>query len=196
MQISVYLFLAILLLLAAYVVFRRLVRRDYSQKGHLTRLSSFLQLLIFVALMSFPYLYNPPEWPWFWRLGEPFGSKFKIIGLIIIAMGFIVAFGTMFWFGIRKAFGFKVTEIVRSGPYKLSRNPQILGGYLLVIGVAVQYPSWYSFGWIILYGLVGHMMIITEEEHLKAHYGETYERYCEEVPRYLVEIVRRKRVPD
>jgi protein-S-isoprenylcysteine O-methyltransferase Ste14 len=40
------------------------------------------------------------------------------------------------------------------------------------------------------------MMIITEEEHLKAQYGEVYERYCEEVPRYIVKIERLKRVPD
>lgn len=196
MEISLYLLLAILLLLTAYVVFRRIVRRDYLQKGHLTKASSFLQLMIFAGLISFPYLYNPPEWPWFWRLGEPLYSKYKVIGFILILMGFIIAFGTMFWFGIRRAIGFEVAEIVRRGPYRLSRNPQILGGYLLFIGVAVQYPSWYSLGWIILYGLIGHMMISTEEEHLREQYGETYERYCEEVPRYIVKLGRHKRVPN
>jgi protein-S-isoprenylcysteine O-methyltransferase Ste14 len=32
---------------------------------------------------------------------------------------------------------------------------------------------------------VGHLMVMTEEEHLREVYGEEYERYCERVPRYL-----------
>ena len=99
--------------------------------------------------------------------------------------GFVVAFGTMAWFGLRRAFGVQASGLVQSGPYRLSRNPQILGGYLLVLGVALQSPSLYSLGWIILYGIIGHMMIVTEEEYLAREYGTAYERYAEEVPRYL-----------
>jgi len=29
-------------------------------------------------------------------------------------------------------------------------------------------------------------MVITEEEHLFRNYGEEYEKYCLEVPRYLI----------
>jgi hypothetical protein len=49
------------LLMAAYIVFRKLVRRDYLIKGRLTWLSSLLHLLIFAALMCTPYLYIPPR---------------------------------------------------------------------------------------------------------------------------------------
>jgi protein-S-isoprenylcysteine O-methyltransferase Ste14 len=110
---------------------------------------------------------------------------YQLIGLILIGLGFIVAFGTMAWFGIGKAFGLKVEGITRQGPYKISRNPQILGGYLLVIGTAVQRPSLYALGWLLMYALIAHWMIITEEEHLSRLFGEEYQRYCSQVPRYL-----------
>ena len=91
----------------------------------------------------------------------------------------------MAWFGRGKAFGLKIEGITSQGPYKVSRNPQILGGYLLVIGTAVQRPSLYALGWVLMYALIAHWMIITEEEHLSRQFGEEYQRYCSEVPRYL-----------
>ena len=180
-----YLFYASLLLLSAYVVFRKRVRRDYLEQGRLTPLSSFLQLLVFVGLMCFPYLYNPPGWDRFWKVALTTDPWNRVIGLVLIIAGFVVAFGTMGWFGLRRAFGIQASGLVQSGPYHFSRNPQILGGYLLVLGVALQWPSWYSLGWIFLYAIIGHMMIVTEEEYLKREYGTAYDRYVEEVPRYL-----------
>jgi protein-S-isoprenylcysteine O-methyltransferase Ste14 len=56
---------------------------------------------------------------------------------------------------------------------------------LVVIGVVVLWPSWYALGWVVLYGIVVHLMVLTEEEHLRAVHGEEYERYCSRVPRYL-----------
>lgn len=180
-----YLSFAALVLFAAFIVFRRIVRRDYLVKGRLTWLSSLLQVLVFAAWMCIPYLYNPPEWPWFWNLVGTLGSWHIFMGFFLIVLGFVVAFGTMFWFGMRRAFGIQTQGLVQIGPYHYSRNPQILGGYLLVIGVLLQWPSLYSIGWTILYAMIGHMMIVTEEEYLKKEYGEAYDRYCEVVPRYV-----------
>lgn len=173
-----------LLLGSAYVVFRLIVRRDYRLRGHLTWLSSSLQLVIFTGLMSLPYLFNPPEWIWFWRKGLTNPQQYTL-GMVIIIFGFIVAFGTMAWFGVRRAFGFEAQGLITTGPYRMTRNPQILGGYLLLLGVSVQYPSWFAAAWIVLYGLIGHWMILTEEEHLRAIFVGEYSDYCEKTPRYL-----------
>jgi protein-S-isoprenylcysteine O-methyltransferase Ste14 len=177
---------AFLLLAFAYVVFRRIVRRDYLERGKLSLIASILQLLVFCGFFSFPYLFNPPEWPYFWRLDSFETHYSQLIGLSIICLGFLVAFGTMAWFGIGKAFGLNVDVLIRQGPYKISRNPQILGGYFLVIGTAIQRLSLYSSGWVILYAVISYWMIITEEEHLSRVYGEEYEKYCFEIPRYLI----------
>ncbi len=187
-HLAVYLILALLLLITTYLVFRRLIQRDYLQRGHLTGLSSFLQLLMFAGVMSFSYLFNPPEWVCFWLLAGPTDSLLQIVGLTIILLGFVIAFGTMAWFGMRRAFGFEAQGLIQTGPYRITRNPQILGGYLLVIGTTVQWPSWYGLGWIALYGIIGHWMVITEEAHLRAILGVEYERYCNQTPRYLLSL--------
>ncbi|MFZ5518047.1 MAG: methyltransferase family protein [Candidatus Zhuqueibacterota bacterium] len=187
-HLAVYLILALLLLITAYLVFRRLIQQDYLHRGHLTWSSSFLQLLMFAGVLSFPYLFNPPEWPWFWRLTGSTDWRLRILGLVIILFGFVMAFGTMAWFGMRRAFGFEAQGLIHTGPYRITRNPQILGGYLLVIGTTVQWPSWYGLGWIALYGIIGHWMVITEEEHLRAKLGEEYERYYNQTPRYLLSL--------
>lgn len=185
MDMAVYLIFALLLLIFAYVVFRRFVRRDYQVRGRLSPLSSLAQLLVFLGYFCFPYLYNPSEWSYFWRLSVSSTPILQLGGLILIILGFVAAFGTMVWFGIGKAFGVKVEGITTEGPYRISRNPQVLGGYLLVLGAFIQWPSMYALGWVLMYALIMHWMVITEEEHLLRVFGEAYEGYCLEVPRYL-----------
>ena len=134
--------------------------------------SLFLLLLIFVhTVVSY--------------LDETTSSLFIQMVRFLSALGFVVAFGTMFWFGLRRAFGRQTAGLIQSGPYRWSRNPQILGGYLLVIGTVVQRPSFYALGWVLLYGIIAQMMIVTEEEYLQIQYGEAYDQYCAHVPRYL-----------
>jgi protein-S-isoprenylcysteine O-methyltransferase Ste14 len=180
----------LLLVLAAFLVFRVLVRRDYGRRGRLTPVSSALELLIWALFVSFPYLYNPPEWVWFWRPGVPVSPPLRLVGLICTAAGLLLAFGVMVWFGLRRAFGLQVSELVHSGPYRLTRNPQLVGGALLVVGTVILWPSWYAAGWAVLYGVIGHLMVLSEEEHLRAVYGDAYDSYCARVPRYVGRVAR------
>lgn len=185
MVLVVYLISALLLLVAAFVIFRIFVRRDYRQKDRLSWFASFLEFLIWGLYMSFPYVYNPPEWVCFWSPRVPVSTLLRIIGLVCIISGLVLAFITMFWFGLRRAFGLEVNELIRAGPYRITRNPQIVGGFLLVVGSVVLWPSWYATGWVILYLAISHLMITTEEEHLHRVYRETYSQYCQQTPRYL-----------
>lgn len=185
MVLGLYLLSALVLAVVAFLVFRVLVRRDYRQSNRLTPLTGYSELLVWGLYMGFPYLYNPPEWISFWSNDVPVSAPVRIAGLVVIALGFLSAFGTMFWFGLRRAMGQEVNRLVQSGPYRVTRNPQIVGGSLLVIGIALLWPSWYAVGWIALYGMVAHLMVITEEEHLYQVFGEEYAQYCKRVPRYL-----------
>ena len=42
-----------------------------------------------------------------------------------------------------------------------------------------------ALAWALLYPILIHTMIITEEEHLLNTHGETYAEFCRKVPRYL-----------
>jgi protein-S-isoprenylcysteine O-methyltransferase Ste14 len=192
---AVYLALALLLLAFSFAVFRLVVRRDYRDLGRLRSRASLLQLLVFGAYFAFPYLFNPPEWPWFWMLNGSSSLAWQIAGLALICIGFLIAVATMAWFGIRRALGVHLVGLITRGPYKISRNPQILGGYLLVLGTALQRPSVYSVGWALMFAVIGHWMVVVEEEHLAATYGQQYQAYCRDVPRYLFNLGRRSRSP-
>jgi protein-S-isoprenylcysteine O-methyltransferase Ste14 len=54
-----------------------------------------------------------------------------------------------------------------------------------VIGIALLWPSWYALGWVALGAVIAHMMVLTEEEHLRRTLGESYLAYCQNVPRYV-----------
>lgn len=178
------------LLISTYLVFRVLVRRDYQRQGRLTLLSSVLELIVWLAYMAFPYLYNPPCWPYVWVCESPMHPFMRFVGYILIIHGAVVGFGSMAWLGLGRSFGRNVSDLHHSGPYKYTRNPQLLGGLLMVLGVAVLWPSWYALGWVGLWGLMSQLMVLSEEEHLKAVYGDEYSQYCTRVPRYFGAVTR------
>ncbi|HVO35000.1 MAG TPA: isoprenylcysteine carboxylmethyltransferase family protein [Gemmatimonadales bacterium] len=185
METAIYLVAAALLIAVAFVVFRVIVRRDYQRKGRATLLTSLLEMLVICLYLSFPYLYNPPQWMSVWSRKVPVSEPLRIVGLVCIASGLVSAFGTMFWFGVRRAFGLQVKGLVQSGPYRVTRNPQLVFFVPVLLGCVVLWPSWHALGWAALYGIVLHPMVVTEEEHLLAVFGEEYARYCRRVPRYV-----------
>jgi protein-S-isoprenylcysteine O-methyltransferase Ste14 len=182
MQVAIYLISAGLLLAAAYIVFNLVVAGDFKSKGRLGWWSSLLQLGIFFAFFCFPYLYMPPEWSWDW-LPDGTWNRFTALVMVIVGLGSCV--GIMFWFGLRRAFGLEVKGIIHTGPYRYSRNPQMLGGWLAVLGVLVYSPSIYGLGWVLIWATIGHWMVSVEEDHLHRIFGQAYEDYCEKTPRYL-----------
>lgn len=175
-----------LLLGSAYKVFQRVVRREYTHKGRLSPPVSGLQLAILCAYFFFPYVYNPPAWALFWAKNPAISKTQHRAGFALTCLGMAGAFGIMGWFGMKQAFGVANEGLQKSGPYRFSRNPQVVGGALMVIGPALQWPSWYALGWVGMYAAIMHWMVLGEEEHLLRVYGEEYEKYCAEVPRYLV----------
>jgi protein-S-isoprenylcysteine O-methyltransferase Ste14 len=179
---AIYLLFTLLLLSMAFLVFNHLVARDYLNKGRLGWYAALMQFLVFAGFFVFPYVYLPMEWSWDWL---PNGTWNRLLALVLISLGMLLAFGTMLWFGLRRAFGLKVEGIVKLGPYRFSRNPQMLGGWLIVLGVFLYYPSLYNLGWVLMWALIGNWMVNQEEIHLHRLFGEEYEIYCAETPRYL-----------
>jgi protein-S-isoprenylcysteine O-methyltransferase Ste14 len=106
------------------------------------------------------------------------------MGAVPVILGLAVVIAGMTSIGLRNTFG-QPEGLKQTGVYGLTRNPQIVGYGLFAIGTAMLWPSWYALGWVVLYGAIAHMMVLTEEEHLRNVYGEEYVRYCERVPRYL-----------
>ena len=177
---------SVLLLLVGFVTFRILVRRDYLKRGRLSPLSVFLEYAVFFAWGTFTWF----DWSAATSITEV-GPVVRLIAWILIIVGVGITLIAMARLGIRRLHGLDPEALEGSGFYSLTRNPQIVASGLAVVGYAMYWPSWHTAGWVVLYLVICHMMVLTEEEHLRSVFGEQYARYCELVPRYLR--FRRKR---
>jgi len=174
-----------LLLVSAFGVFRILVRQDYQKLGRLSSLAGWLELVIFLAFVLVPFIYNPACWAFFWACQPQAAPPWAWIGYGFLGLGALLGFGAMIWLGLMRSFGQQVSGLIQSGPYRFTRNPQVFGGTLMVAGVALLWPSGYALGWVFLWMAMFHMMVLSEEEYLLRQYGDEYRTYCQQVPRYL-----------
>ena len=76
--------------------------------------------------------------------------------------------------------------LVRSGPYRFSRNPDYLGQALVTGGLALLLGS----GWVLLMLvpallLVRYRVIAPEERYLEEKFGEEYRRFRSHVRRWV-----------
>jgi protein-S-isoprenylcysteine O-methyltransferase Ste14 len=72
-----------------------------------------------------------------------------------------------------------------TGLFRYSRNPGLLGNFLLYGGLLLAFPSPpVAVGWV-LYVVHMHHRVRLEEGHLLARFGAPYRRYLETVPRYI-----------
>lgn len=180
MSIPLYVVSAFILIAFAFITFRIIVRRSYRDRGRLTWFSTSLECLVFCSWGTFTWEDLPSGWPP--ADINPILSTFSWLG---IAIGLTVMFILIFWFGWLRAMGQKVSTLIQSGPYRISRNPQSVACGIAVIGYALLGPSWHTLGWVILFSVIIHMMVLTEEEHLREIFGEEYVKYCARVPRYI-----------
>ena len=178
MGLAVKLIAALLLLLAAFVTFRIFVRRDYRKRGRLSLFSSFLQLLLFFLHGLSAYVYVGSS-------QVDGDSPFFILAIILMVTGVALLAFVMITLGMGDVVGLKVAGLKTSGPYRHTRNPQIITGSFFYIGYAILWPSWTGLVWVGLFWIMLHIMVLTEEEHLRRAFGEEYKHYYQKTPRYL-----------
>lgn len=167
------------LLVGGALVFRRCAQ-DYERAGRLSRSSVMLSVLIFVLHAAASHLYFNPRLSTVDTSSPLFG-----ISLVLVVGGLVLLLTTMGRLGADKTLGRNSSELYCASVYKHSRNPQVLLYGLVVVGYALLWPSWQAAIWVLVYGGLAHMMVRTEEEHLKRKYGKEYVEYCEYTPRYV-----------
>jgi protein-S-isoprenylcysteine O-methyltransferase Ste14 len=113
------------------------------------------------------------------------GPVLRVSAWVLIVVGLGITLIAMARLGMRRLHGLDSQVLERSGLYRVTRNPQIVGSGLAMVGCAMYWPSWHTVGWVVLYLVICHLMVLTEEEHLRSVFGEPYLSYSESVPRYL-----------
>lgn len=129
---------------------------------------------------------DSPELPIDRRVSRP-------AGWISLSAGLSLYFHTVWRFsdegGGTPAPADEPDELVIGGMYAHVRNPMYIGVILIVLGQALLYRSTHVLWWAIGCWLGFHHRVADwEEPHLREKHGEAYERYCQEVSRWMPRI--------
>jgi protein-S-isoprenylcysteine O-methyltransferase Ste14 len=78
------------------------------------------------------------------------------------------------------------TAIVRTGPYRFSRNPIYLAFSLLQLGIAIWAGSWWLVATLaVALAIIHYVVVPREERYLEARFGAEYRDYKAAVRRWL-----------
>jgi len=123
-------------------------------------------------------------WPWPFTLfaARPAGGALAIAGLVLFA----AAIREMRAARTPVPGNRPTTVIVRTGPFRFSRNPIYLAFSLLHFGVALWAGSWWLITTLIVnVTFIAVMVVPREERYLEARFGSTYVGYKSSVRRWL-----------
>jgi protein-S-isoprenylcysteine O-methyltransferase Ste14 len=179
-NLALYLLSLFLMVVVSLLVLRVFVRRDYLHGGCLSTRSAILQALVFFVYGGFPSIYLPGYWP-----VSHVDLPLRIMGLTSLTIGLVIMLIGIYRLGLLRALGLQTNGLKKTSYYQVTRNPQVFGCVLYIIGFVILWPSWFALGWGLSLMVILHVMVLTEEEHLRNAYGQDYELYCKSVPRYL-----------
>ena len=81
--------------------------------------------------------------------------------------------------------GRKNRELIREGPYSVTRNPLYLFSFLGVFGLGLASCNVLVLALLVAgYAVYYPRLIQREEQKLEKKFGQTYAEYCKEVPRF------------
>lgn len=105
-------------------------------------------------------------------------------GGVLIVAGSAFALWGVYTLSVHTSLGLK-GELITSGPYQYSRNPQYVGDVCIIIGYITLANSLLTAITGVLAAFWFLLAPFVEEPWLKNRFGEEYEKYLEKVSRYL-----------
>lgn len=166
--------------LAAWVLWS--VEREYNEKGQLShRTSASAWVLYFLHLgLTVSASLNPSKrLPVNQKMGAALGAASVVSGSALFAAG-VREFRSF-----EQMSGSETGQLVKSGPYRYSRNPQIVGWLFALLGAAIAGRSVKALVLVGFFFFVHRLYFPIEERHLERTFGEEYRRYRTKTPRFL-----------
>ena len=104
-----------------------------------------------------------------------------LVGALVYSLGYATVLIALRYFR-RAPEGWPAAE----GPYRVSRNPQWVGLFMVLLGAAITSATWLMIAIVLVIGCVYHLQVLEEEKACSALYGEPYVKYLHQVPRYFL----------
>ena len=75
--------------------------------------------------------------------------------------------------------------LMTEGPYRLCRNPMLLGVFIYYIGLLICLWSWQALAVFVVFALIMLRQVDSEEKRLERDFGEAYLRYKAETRKLI-----------
>jgi protein-S-isoprenylcysteine O-methyltransferase Ste14 len=123
------------------------------------------------------------RWRWLHSAG------LLVTGLAVVAMGLGIRYWAVSYIGtISRTRSARLGPLMSTGPFALVRNPLYVGNFLIWIGFAIASGLLWMVpvAWA-LFALQYSAIVRFEEAALTRHFGESYEQYMRQVPRWTLD---------
>ncbi len=108
------------------------------------------------------------------------GTVWLYVGLPIFALSLIMCIATILNFAATP-----IDEPVTRGVYRILRHPIYFSGFLMYIGIGIACASWVLLLCAVLWMVLWHIVVPTEERFLLEKYGDAYDEYMDRTPRWI-----------
>jgi protein-S-isoprenylcysteine O-methyltransferase Ste14 len=143
----------------------------------LGKLSLFISFLLIPAQLFFVNLsLFEKKSVFLWLCAALLGIGIMLFTLAIIRLG---------TFSLRVGLAQEDTALRTSGIYRLSRNPMLLGLYLIALGSAIYVQNPINWILVMVALIVHHKIILAEENFLHERFGDQWIEYRNKVRRYI-----------
>ena len=119
---------------------------------------------------------------------EPLLNRDPFVPLIMRYVGYLFVIVGVFGRIYCSAFigGRKNDEVVRSGPFSIVRNPLYVFSFIALVGIGMESGIVSFLGLLVAAFVLYYPLVVAREEaFLKNKFGQEYESYMREVPRWL-----------
>lgn len=121
---------------------------------------------------------------WVWKEGAVPSSFLWVSGSALILVGNLVAWRGAFAIGLKTTSGGK-GELVTTGLYRYSRNPQYLADIAIFLGIGLLFSSIWVWP-VVVIGIIALVLApYAEEPWLREHHGQKYVDYCATTGRFF-----------
>jgi len=113
----------------------------------------------------------------------PITRKFGplILGMAIYVVGYFTIVVALRYFRLANE-----GQPAKDGPYRVSRNPQWVGLFMVLMGTAILSAAWLPIAMVLIVACIYHLQILEEERACATLYGDDYINYLHRVPRYFL----------
>jgi protein-S-isoprenylcysteine O-methyltransferase Ste14 len=121
-----------------------------------------------------------------WRFSLP-APLALVSAILLIAAGTAICLAAVYAYGgsVMRLSGLKTDRLVTEGIYRWSRNPQLVGSTVILVGVGLIRQSGMVLVLTVFFWLAVRLYLPVEEELLERLYGDAYQHYRLSTGRYF-----------